>query len=33
MAARSHQFVAAFVATLATVVGVVGAASNIIALG
>jgi hypothetical protein len=33
MAARNHQFVAAFVATLATVVGVVGAASNIIALG
>jgi hypothetical protein len=33
MAARNHQFVAAFVATLATVVGVVGAASNLIALG
>jgi hypothetical protein len=33
MAARSHQYVAAFVATLATVVGVIGAASNLIALG
>lgn len=30
---RQHQWVAAFVATLATVVGVVGAASNILALG
>jgi hypothetical protein len=30
---RRHQWVAAFVATLATVVGVVGAASNILALG
>jgi hypothetical protein len=31
--ARRHQWVAAFVATLATVVGVVGAMSNILALG
>jgi hypothetical protein len=30
---QKHQWLAAFVATLATVVGVVGAASNIIALG
>jgi hypothetical protein len=30
---KSHQWVAAFVATLATVVGVVGAASNILAIG
>jgi hypothetical protein len=30
---KHHQWVAAFVATLATVVGVVGAASNILALG
>jgi hypothetical protein len=30
---RRHQWIAAFVATLATVVGVVGAASNILALG
>ena len=30
---RRHQWVAAFVATLATVVGVAGAASNILAIG
>ena len=30
---RHNQFLAAFVATLATVVGVVGAASHILALG
>ena len=30
---KRHQWVAAFVATLATVVGLVGAASNILALG
>jgi hypothetical protein len=30
---KRHQWVAAFVATLATVVGVVGAASNILAIG
>jgi len=30
---KQHVWVAAFVATLATVVGVVGAASNILALG
>jgi hypothetical protein len=30
---KRHQWVAAFVATLATVVGLVGAASNILAIG
>jgi hypothetical protein len=33
MVVRQHRFIAAFVATLATVVGVVGAASNILAIG
>jgi hypothetical protein len=30
---KRHQWVAAFVATLATVVGLVGAASNLLAIG